>query len=69
MAVCVSRPIAKGISVYRSHPVVLSIQLVKYLRYTQQLILKFTQLSATSFLIKILVALNCVNFSINILAP
>ena len=35
---------------YRSHPVVLSIQLVKYLRHTQQLILKFTQLSATSFL-------------------
>ena len=34
---------------YRSHPVVLSIQLVIYLRHTQQLTLKFTQLSATSF--------------------
>jgi len=34
---------------YQSHPFVLPIQLVKYLRHTQQLILKFTQLSATRF--------------------
>ena len=34
---------------YRSHTVVLSIQLVKQSRHTQQLTLKFTQLSATSF--------------------
>ena len=49
VAVCVVNNKLNNYQLYRSHPAVLSIQLVKYVRRTQQLTLKFIQLSATSF--------------------